>query len=90
LRGLTVLPAEPYRLLSEAEREYVARARTTTAYWWGDLFEPTQANCAFGSRELSAANMGGVQKPIARAQTLPVESFTPNPWGLYQGLRERL
>jgi formylglycine-generating enzyme required for sulfatase activity len=26
-----------YRLLSEAEREYVTRAGTATAFWWGDL-----------------------------------------------------
>ena len=72
-----------YRLLSESEREYVARAGTTTAYWWGDSFEPTLANCADGNPALFSASAGDLQ-PIARARTLPVQSFAPNPWGLYQ------
>ena len=33
-----------YRLLSEAEREYVARAGTTTPFWWGSTISSTQAN----------------------------------------------
>jgi hypothetical protein len=33
-----------YRLLSEAEREFVARAGTTTAFWWGSTISTTQAN----------------------------------------------
>src|SRR5215475_3594902 len=33
-----------YRLLSEAEREYVARAGTTTPFWWGSSITPKQAN----------------------------------------------
>ena len=33
-----------YRLLSEAEREYVARAGTTTPFWWGDTISSEQAN----------------------------------------------
>jgi formylglycine-generating enzyme required for sulfatase activity len=32
-----------YRLLSEAEREYVTRAGTMTPYWWGPEFKPQQA-----------------------------------------------
>ncbi len=33
-----------YRLLSEAEREYVTRAGTTTPYWWGSTITPDMAN----------------------------------------------
>jgi formylglycine-generating enzyme required for sulfatase activity len=33
-----------YRLLSEAEREYVTRAGTTTPFWWGTSITPKQAN----------------------------------------------
>jgi formylglycine-generating enzyme required for sulfatase activity len=61
-----------YRLLSEAEREYVTRAGTTTPFWWGSSISSNQANY-YGGRE------DGVQR-----KTLPVESFEPNPWGLYQ------
>ena len=73
-----------YRLLSESEREYVARAGTGTAYWWGDTFEPAQANCAIDNRLLSSASTSDLQPPIARERTVPVQSFAPNPWGLYQ------
>jgi len=32
------------RLLSEAEREYVTRAGTTTPFWWGASISTQQAN----------------------------------------------
>ena len=33
-----------YRLLSEAEHEYVTRAGTTTPFWWGSSISTEQAN----------------------------------------------
>jgi formylglycine-generating enzyme required for sulfatase activity len=67
-----------YRLLSEAEWEYVARAGTTTAFWWGASLSSIQAN--YNGKVVSAANSEGEY----RRQTLPVNTFKPNPWGLYQ------
>jgi formylglycine-generating enzyme required for sulfatase activity len=55
----------PYRLLTEAEWEYAARAGTATPYWWGASITPAQANYD------------------GRYGTVPVGSFDPNPWGLY-------
>ena len=67
-----------YRLLSEAEREYAARAGTTTPFWWGSSISTQQANYDGSSA------YGGGSKGEYRQQTLPVESFQANPWGLYQ------
>ena len=69
-----------YRLPSEAEREYVARAGTTTPFWWGSSIAPDQANYD-GS---AAVYKGGGKEGEYRGKTVPVKSFQPNPWGLYQ------
>jgi formylglycine-generating enzyme required for sulfatase activity len=60
-----------YRLPSETEWEYAARAGTTTRYWWGDEVGTFLANCS---------DCGGKQKDLA---PLPVGSFKPNPFGLH-------
>jgi formylglycine-generating enzyme required for sulfatase activity len=70
LDWLSKKTGQRYRLPSEAEWEYAARAGTTTEYWWGRDVGVARANC----RE---CNTGRPQ------QTLPVGSFQPNPFGLY-------
>lgn len=63
-----------FRLPSEAEWEYAARAGTTTAYWWGNEPNPDYANMA--------TNTGKDVWPF----TSPVGSFPMNPFGLYDML----
>ena len=68
---LSKITGKTYRLLTEAEYEYAARAGTQTAYPWGDDIEQNRANCiACGSR-------------WDGTQTAPVGSFAPNQFGLY-------
>ena len=66
-----------YRLLSEAEREYVTRAGTTTPFWLGSSISLDQAN--YIGTDTYSSLTGGF-----RRQTVPVDSFQPNQWGLYQ------
>jgi formylglycine-generating enzyme required for sulfatase activity len=68
----------PYRLLSEAEREYVTRAGTRSPFWWGGSISPEQANYDGNYA------YGNGPKGEYRQRTLPVGAFDPNPWGLYQ------
>jgi formylglycine-generating enzyme required for sulfatase activity len=67
-----------YRLLSEAEREYVTRAGTSSAYSWGVTVSRRQAN--FDDKASQDKNAKGG----AGRRTMPVDAFQPNSWGLYQ------
>jgi formylglycine-generating enzyme required for sulfatase activity len=67
-----------HRLLSEVEWEYAARAGMSTAFWWGGSISTEQAN--YDGNYIYA----GGQKGEHRRSTVPVDSFAPNPWGLYQ------
>lgn len=60
-----------YRLISEAEWEYVARAGTTTTFWWGNDIGRGNANCS------------GCGSKWDKVQTSPVGSFKPNAFGVY-------
>lgn len=68
-----------YRLPSEAEREYAARAGTMTPFWWGRAVSPEQAS--YDHREVYA---GGATRGHFQASTVPVRHYAPNGWGLYQ------
>jgi formylglycine-generating enzyme required for sulfatase activity len=64
----------PYRLPSEAEWEYAARAGTANARWWGDSIGVGNANC------------NGCGSPWDNRRLSPVGSFKPNRFGLYDML----
>ena len=76
LEGL--LPNMAADLPTEAEWEYACRAGTETAFSWGDGITPEQANYD--------GNYAYADGPTGqyREKTVPVKSFKPNPWGLYQ------
>src|SRR5262249_2222530 len=44
VKWLSEKTGKSYRLLTEAEREYVTRAGSSSPYWWGDTARPDRAN----------------------------------------------
>jgi formylglycine-generating enzyme required for sulfatase activity len=68
---LSRMAGKVYRLLTEAEWEYAARAGKPTAYSWGDEIGKDNANC------------NGCGSEWDNRKTAPVGSFVPNAFGLY-------
>ncbi|MGY8999581.1 MAG: formylglycine-generating enzyme family protein [Rhodospirillales bacterium] len=68
---LTQKTGHKYRLPSEAEWEYAARAGTKTEFTWGDHMLQGAANCRGCGTEWSGL------------KSAPVGQFKPNPWGLF-------
>ncbi len=60
-----------YRIPSEAEWEFAARAGTEGSFWWGFEMEPNRAVCFDCGSQWD------------NRSTAPVMSFQPNPFGLY-------
>ena len=68
---LSRMTGKAYRLLSESEWEYAARAGSTTTFYWGDAIGKENGNC------------NGCGSQWDGRQTSPVGSFKPNAFGLY-------
>ena len=67
---LTSRSGHRFRLPTEAEWEYAARAGRNSEYWWGNQAGTNNANCQ------------GCGSPWHN-RPAPVGSFAPNPFGLY-------
>lgn len=70
VKWLSARTKQTYRLPSEAEWEYAARAGSRSAYPWGQSVGSAKANCEDCS-------------PSPARKPLPVGSFRPNAFGLY-------
>ena len=70
LAWLSQKTGKAYRLPSESEWEFVARAGTTTTYPWGRAVEKDKANC-----------LGCTSDPVKKA--IDTGSFPPNAFGVY-------
>jgi formylglycine-generating enzyme required for sulfatase activity len=71
VRWLSQITNQEYRLPTEAEWEYSARANTTSRFWWGSKLGNGNANCK---------DCGGEWDRKAPAN---VDAYPANPFGVY-------
>ena len=70
-KWLSEQTGQKYRLLSEAEWEYVASTGKKSTFWWGYEEEPNRAHCAICGSKFD------LSKPTK------ISSFEPNAFGIY-------
>ena len=71
IKWISAKTGKTYRLLSEAEWEYIARAGSSTKYFWGNDVGSSRANCSNCGSEWD------------EEQPAPVGSFAANKFGVY-------
>lgn len=75
---LSVQSGLPYRLPTEVEWEYAARANASSVFPWGDEISPSDANY-----DQTASYRGSPTSPY-RGYPEAVAAYPPNAFGLYQ------
>jgi formylglycine-generating enzyme required for sulfatase activity len=71
VKWLAKMTGKNYRLPTEAEWEYAARAGTSTQYWWGNEMRKGYADCK------------DCGEPWSKESPVNVGSFAANPFGLF-------
>jgi formylglycine-generating enzyme required for sulfatase activity len=81
---LSIKTKRNYRLLTEAEREYVTRAGASTAYWWGETITPSQARYDVTPESTRNSGVSAASNDPSAGGTALVDQYQPNGWGLFQ------
>ncbi|EXI82853.1 MAG: Serine/threonine-protein kinase pkn1 [Candidatus Accumulibacter appositus] len=77
-KAQAMLSGVTLELPTEAEWEYACRAGSETPFSFGATISPAQANYDGNDP------YDGGEKGLYREKTVPVKSFAPNDWGLYE------